>query len=271
MSRLPSLFVSHGAPTFALEPGLAGPQLAALGRALGKPQAIVVVSPHWMTPRRASQRRCAARDDPRLRRLPSGAVPARVPGARRAGARAHASGRCCARRHGRLRWTSAVAWTTAPGCRCCTCTRTPTCRWFRSRCRRGWTRDGLGARAARSAPLAEEGVLVSARAASRTTCTSSGRATAGGGLCARVLPPGSGRRVRRGRRRAGCCDALERGAACERAHPTTEHFLPLLVARVRRARAAGDRAGRRHPHGVLAMESYVFGRELALEGSEAPA
>lgn len=50
MSHLPSVFVSHGAPTFALEPGLAGPQLAALGRALPRPEAVLVVSPHWMTP-----------------------------------------------------------------------------------------------------------------------------------------------------------------------------------------------------------------------------
>ena len=50
MTRLPSLFISHGAPTFALEPGLAGPRLAALGRALPRPDAVLVVSPHWMTP-----------------------------------------------------------------------------------------------------------------------------------------------------------------------------------------------------------------------------
>jgi 4,5-DOPA dioxygenase extradiol len=50
MNRLPSLFVSHGAPTFAIEPGLAGPQLTALGRALPLPRAVLVVSPHWMTP-----------------------------------------------------------------------------------------------------------------------------------------------------------------------------------------------------------------------------
>ncbi|MEZ5729380.1 MAG: class III extradiol ring-cleavage dioxygenase [Burkholderiaceae bacterium] len=49
MNRLPSLFVSHGAPTFALEPGLAGPRLTALGRSLPRPQAIAVISPHWMT------------------------------------------------------------------------------------------------------------------------------------------------------------------------------------------------------------------------------
>jgi 4,5-DOPA dioxygenase extradiol len=50
MARLPSLFISHGAPTFALEPGLAGPRLTALGRVLPRPQAVLVVSPHWMTP-----------------------------------------------------------------------------------------------------------------------------------------------------------------------------------------------------------------------------
>lgn len=50
MPRLPSLFISHGAPTFAIEPGLAGPQLAALGRTLPRPEAVLVVSPHWMTP-----------------------------------------------------------------------------------------------------------------------------------------------------------------------------------------------------------------------------
>jgi 4,5-DOPA dioxygenase extradiol len=50
MSRLPSLFISHGAPSFALEPGLAGPGLTALGHVLPRPQAVLVVSPHWMTP-----------------------------------------------------------------------------------------------------------------------------------------------------------------------------------------------------------------------------
>ena len=49
MQRLPTLFVSHGAPTFALDPGLAGANLAALGRRLPRPQAVLVVSPHWMT------------------------------------------------------------------------------------------------------------------------------------------------------------------------------------------------------------------------------
>lgn len=49
MHPLPSLFVSHGAPTFALEPGLAGPLLTRLGLSLARPRAVLVVSPHWMT------------------------------------------------------------------------------------------------------------------------------------------------------------------------------------------------------------------------------
>lgn len=50
MDRLPSLFLSHGAPTFALERGLAGRALHALGLALPRPAAVLVVSAHWMTP-----------------------------------------------------------------------------------------------------------------------------------------------------------------------------------------------------------------------------
>jgi 4,5-DOPA dioxygenase extradiol len=45
-----SLFVSHGAPTMALEPGSAGLALAALGRELPRPRAILVLSAHWDTP-----------------------------------------------------------------------------------------------------------------------------------------------------------------------------------------------------------------------------
>ena len=49
MTRTPVLFVSHGAPTFALEPGQLGPRLTALGERLPRPRAVLVVSPHWMT------------------------------------------------------------------------------------------------------------------------------------------------------------------------------------------------------------------------------
>ncbi|QID17982.1 dioxygenase [Nitrogeniibacter mangrovi] len=46
---LPCLFISHGSPMFALDPGQLGPRLSALGRRLPRPRAVLVLSPHWMT------------------------------------------------------------------------------------------------------------------------------------------------------------------------------------------------------------------------------
>jgi 4,5-DOPA dioxygenase extradiol len=48
-AQTPVLFISHGAPTFALEPGKLGPQLKALGAQLTGVRAVLVVSPHWQT------------------------------------------------------------------------------------------------------------------------------------------------------------------------------------------------------------------------------
>src|SRR5262249_17835254 len=48
-SAFPSIFVSHGAPTLAIEPTAAHRFLAGLGRRLGRPRAILVVSAHWET------------------------------------------------------------------------------------------------------------------------------------------------------------------------------------------------------------------------------
>lgn len=54
MSTVPALFLSHGSPMLALEPGATGPALAACGAALQPPgqplQAVVLMSPHWMAP-----------------------------------------------------------------------------------------------------------------------------------------------------------------------------------------------------------------------------
>jgi 4,5-DOPA dioxygenase extradiol len=43
------LFVPHGAPTFALNPGAAGAAMSQVAQQLAPPRAIVVVSPHWET------------------------------------------------------------------------------------------------------------------------------------------------------------------------------------------------------------------------------
>ncbi|OUM34048.1 dioxygenase [Pseudomonas sp. 1239] len=46
---LPSLFISHGSPMLALEPGASGPALARMAAQLPRPRAIVVMSAHWET------------------------------------------------------------------------------------------------------------------------------------------------------------------------------------------------------------------------------
>lgn len=45
----PTLFISHGSPMFAVEPGVLGARLEELGRSLPRPRAVLVLSPHWMT------------------------------------------------------------------------------------------------------------------------------------------------------------------------------------------------------------------------------
>jgi len=64
-------------------------------------------------------------------------------------------------------------------------------------------------------------------------------------------------------------DTLALAPHAERAHPTTEHFLPLLVA----LGAAGGSLPATVldggiEHGVLSMESYVFGATVALPQAE---
>lgn len=44
---MPTVFVSHGAPTLALDDGPARRFLAGLGTLLGRPRAVVIVSAHW--------------------------------------------------------------------------------------------------------------------------------------------------------------------------------------------------------------------------------
>jgi 4,5-DOPA dioxygenase extradiol len=49
MATHPVLFISHGAPTFALEPGVLGPALTAVATGLRDVGAVLVVSAHWQT------------------------------------------------------------------------------------------------------------------------------------------------------------------------------------------------------------------------------
>src|SRR5512134_2159744 len=49
MATLPAIFVSHGSPMHALEPGAAGVAWAGLAASLPRPRAILITSAHWET------------------------------------------------------------------------------------------------------------------------------------------------------------------------------------------------------------------------------
>jgi 4,5-DOPA dioxygenase extradiol len=46
---IPALFVSHGAPTLSLDPGLTGAMWRELAASIVKPDAVLIVSAHWET------------------------------------------------------------------------------------------------------------------------------------------------------------------------------------------------------------------------------
>ena len=49
MTIMPSLYISHGSPMTALQPGLTGARLAEIAAALPRPKAVVVASAHWLS------------------------------------------------------------------------------------------------------------------------------------------------------------------------------------------------------------------------------
>lgn len=268
MTPQPTLFVSHGAPTFALDPGLAGAQLAALAERLERPRAIVVVSPHWMTrgvmvtgapwpetvhdfggfDRRLYDITYPVQGDPELAQRiasllayagwPVGVDPQR------------------GLDHG--------AW--VPLLHLFPHADVPVLQVSMPA-----DLDEAGAyQLGRAlAPLAAEGVLVIGSGSLTHNLYEFRVGAASEAAYAREFSLWIRAAVRAGDT-GRLIDALGRAPHAQRAHPTAEHFLPLLVAlgAAPRARPTTVLDGG-IVHGVLAMESYLFGREVAVELEQA--
>jgi 4,5-DOPA dioxygenase extradiol len=262
MTRLPSLFVSHGAPTFALESGLAGPQLSALGRALPRPRAVLVVSPHWMTP--SPRVGLAARPqtihdfggfDPALYEItyPVDGHPALAQRALQlladAGWAPHPDER---------RGLDHGAW--VPLRHLYPAADVPA---FQVSLPSRLDGDSAWAFGAALAPLADEGVLI-VGSGSLTHNLAEFRARPGPNASDAAdyasefatwvrdaVTAGDSARLRQ---------TLSQAPHAQRAHPSTEHFWPLLVAAGAAAAALPATViNGGITHGVLSMDSFVFG------------
>ncbi|MGE0331091.1 MAG: class III extradiol ring-cleavage dioxygenase [Ramlibacter sp.] len=257
--KVPSLFVSHGAPTFAIEPGLAGAQLHALGLTLGKPRGIVVVSPHWMTRGVAVT---ASTRPPTIHdfggfpdALYSLQYPA--PGDRALAARAAQALQVLGQpvHLDEARGLDHGAW--VPLLHMYPDADVPVVQVSLPHDSTPATALALGQALA---PLGRDGVLVIGSG----SLTHNLYEFRGGDVAAADYVVEFSQWIRAAVQR-GDTDALLRALQdaphARRAHPTSDHFLPLLVA----AGAANDATpatvldgGIRH--GMLAMESYLFGQ-----------
>lgn len=266
MSTLPTIFVSHGAPTYAGEPGLAGEQLFALAQVLGKPEAIVIISPHWMTS--GVKVTTSVRPDtihdfggfpPELYEIQ---YPA--PGAPELAARAAqllATGGMAVRLDDE-RGLDHGAW--VPLMHMYPEADVPVVQVsipFDADERQAYE---LGRALA---PLASEGVLIIGSGSLTHNLREFRMGNVEGAdyvheFCAwmrRAVGAGDTEKL---------MNALSIAPHAGRAHPTTDHYLPVLVAAGAAAHmtpATVIDGGVRH--GVLAMESYVFGQQIALPQS----
>ena len=263
MHALPTLFVSHGAPTFALDPGLAGANLAALGRRLPRPQTVLVVSPHWMT--RQPQVTLSPRPetihdfggfDPALYTLRYPAAGAHLV-ARRALELLAAAGLAAA--PDADRGLDHGAW--VPLMHLYPEADVPVLQvslpvWLDA--------DGAYQYGRALAPLANEGVLIVGSGSLTHNLyefrlgdpRAEAYATEFAHWVRDAVLAGDHERLRR---------ALAIAPHARRAHPTAEHYLPLLVAAGAAAQAVPASVIEGGiVHGVLSMDSFLFGADPAL-------
>lgn len=260
MTRLPSLFVSHGAPTFALQPGAVGKKLARLGRALPSLEAVVVVSPHWMTesPRVTSSARPGTIHDFRgfddalyALRYPAPGAPAL---ARRVVSLLREAGWSADADPGR--GLDHGAW--VPLMHLLPAARTPV---IQVSLPGGLDAHGAFALGEALEPLSGEGVLMVGSGSLTHNLYEVFRGTRETAYAHAfvdwirdAVAAGDTRRL---------LDALNDAPHAQRAHPTPEHYWPLLVAA-----GAGRYDGTQlidggMTYGVLSMDAFLFGPSIA--------
>jgi hypothetical protein len=260
MKRLPTLFLSHGSPMHAIEPGAAGRAWAALGRTLPRPRAALVASAHWETsvPMLTGNAQPSTIHDfggfpPELYQLryPAAGAPTlpRVAVALAQGGRHHRGHRRLPRP--RPRHVGAVDAHVARARLSLSC---------RFHCSQAWARCITSRSVAHSRRLPVKACSSWVPATRRTTCATGLPTAAGRSRCAmrRTSPRGCSETLDANDTEA-LVDYRDRAPGAERSHPTDEHFLPLHVA----WGAAGE-----HPRaesilsgfesGALALDSWIF-------------
>jgi 4,5-DOPA dioxygenase extradiol len=268
-TRQPTLFISHGAPTFALEPGRAGALLQDLGTRL-RPRAVVVVSPHWMTRELA----VTAHAQPetihdfggfpaplyRLRYAASGdpALAAHVAATLRAAGLDPQLDDHRGLDHGA--WVPLMHLFPGAGIPVIQVSlparSTPESAWQ------------LGEALA---PLADEGVLIIGSGSLTHNLYEIRMNDMGGDVNAQAFVDWARHAVQT-RDRIALVDYLRKAPHALRAHPTSDHYLPLLVAAgAARAEAPVHVLDGGMLHGVLSMESYLFGELPAKVATLEPA
>jgi 4,5-DOPA dioxygenase extradiol len=256
--KTPVLFVSHGAPTFAIEPGRLGPLLRGVGAQLTGIKAVLVVSPHWQT--RDTQVMTTVQPETvhdfggfparlyDLQYLAAGA-PAQAQEAARLLNAAGFSGRTDARRgldHG--------AWVPLmhlfPGA------DVPV---FQVSMPFSLSTQKAVAMGHALAPLREQGVLILASGSMTHNLNEYGQAGGPAAPYAQEFSHWVQSAVLAKAVAAMVCYRTEAPHAA-RAHPSEEHFLPLLVAMGATTEAdAVTVLDGGITHSVLSMESYLWG------------
>ena len=262
MTRLPSLFVSHGAPTYAIEPGEAGRQLARLGQSIARPRAVLVMSPHWITRSLALTGAATPKTIHDFGGFPDELYRLQYPApghpqlARAAGQLLEAAGHRVALDD--QRGLDHGAW--VPLMHLFPKADVPV---FQLSMPVGLDAPSAWQLGEALAPLAGDGVLiVGSGSLTHNLAEFRGHHGADEAYAAEfaawvreAVSTGDGARLRR---------TLAEAPHAARAHPTTEHFWPLLVA----AGAGPAQSGAKVldggiAHGVLSMDSFVFGAAAA--------